>query len=223
MKPAIQLLISVILIGFTGNNALADNHIQPNPPKEATEANTNAQPLLLVNPPSEATEDCLDLTLMAGLSRIAGASPNLINIVQGQQFNDCRVLLEEQEQTKSLVRWTNGEAAKIGRVWYYPNGLTAKYWSGSVWHYPNGKTARSKKNWYYPNGQTAKYGSGWHYPDGNCSSQDDLISWACSIVGEEYCATILSQIEDADRVWQEMAIMELSWQAYVKSNSERRP
>ncbi|NET55931.1 MAG: hypothetical protein F6K47_07100 [Symploca sp. SIO2E6] len=183
-------------------------------------ANTDIQSSSSLTPPSEATEDCIDLTLMAGLARIAGASPNLINLVETQQLDDCQI---SEEEAKSLVRWSNGESAKIGRVWYYPNGLTAKYWSGSVWHYPNGKTAISKSNWYYPNGQTAKYGSGWHYPDGNCSSEDDLLSWACSILGEEHCETVLSQVADADDLWQEMAIMELTWHAYVKSNSQRRP
>jgi len=222
MKPAIRVLVSVIpllVIGFATNSA---------------SANTDIQSSSLLAPPSEANEDCVDLTLMAGLARIAEASPSLIKIVEGQQLADCQVFEEEiqvseeqtqvsEEKTKSLVRWSNGESAKIGRIWYYPNGLTAKYWSGSVWHYPNGETARSKSDWYYPNGQTAKYGSGWHYPDGNCSSEEDLRSWACSILGEEHCEAVLSQVEDADDLWQEMAIMELSWHAYVKSNSLRRP
>ncbi len=207
MKPASRVLISVISLLFMG---FASNHAS---------ANTDVESSSSLAPPSEATEDCTDLTLIAGLARIAEASPNLINIVEDQQLVDCQV---SEEQTKSLVRWSNGESAKIGRVWYYPNGLTAKYWSGSVWHYPNGKTAISKSDWYYPNGQTAKYGSGWHYPDGNCSSEDDLLSWACSILGEEHCEAVLSQVEDADDLWQEMAVMELSWHAYVKSNSLRR-
>lgn len=216
MKPATRALISVIpllVIGFVGSHA---------------SANTDVESSSLFTPPSEATEDCVDLTLMAGLARIAEASPNLIRIVESQQLVDCQVLEEEKEEgeekeeTKSLLRWDNGEAAKIGQAWYYPNGLTAKYWLGSVWHYPNGETAISKSDWYYPNGQTAKYGSGWHYPDGNCSSEDELLSWACSILGEEYCEAVLSQVEDADDLWQEMAIMELSWHAYVKSNSQRR-
>ncbi len=161
-------------------------------------------------PSPNATQDCIDLTIMMRLARIGGGDSNLINLVDSQQLIACQFTTKSD---KSSISYPNGQTAKFGSTWNYPNGQTAKF--GSTWNYPNGQTAKFGSTWNYPNGQTAKFGSTWNYPNGNFGDFESLLAWACSILGRNECADRLLDVRNTNDFWSELAMIELSWQAYI--------
>ncbi len=135
-----------------------------------------------IMPPANATQDCIDLTIITRLARIARDDSNLINLVGNQQLISCQFSTQ---------------------------------WEKSSLSYPNGQTAKFGSTWSYPNGQTAKFGSNWHYPNGNFADFESLLAWACSILGRDECADRLLEVRNTNDFWSELAMIELSWQAYT--------
>ncbi|MBE9125163.1 MULTISPECIES: hypothetical protein [unclassified Coleofasciculus] len=174
-----------------------------------------AQPSTAVAAPlSTAPPDCVDLTVMTRLAQIAEARSDLVRLVESQQQLACGVA---EQWGRSVLNYPNGQTAKFRSNWNYPNGQAARF--GSVWTYPNGQTAKVALRWNYPNGQTAKSGSTWYYPNGKPAGFENLVSWACSILGRDECATRLLALRNTDDVWSELATLELAWQAYTINSS----
>ena len=176
-----------------------------------------AQPPASITVPSPtATQDCVDLTIMSRLARMTEGNSNLVSLVESQQLLACGF---SEQWGRSSFDYPNGQMAKFGSNWNYPNGRTAKF--GSTWNYPNGQMAKFGTNWTYPNGQTAKFGSTWNYPNGTSTTFESLLSWACSILGREGCAARLLEVRNTNDVWSELAMVELSWNAYTISSPEK--
>ena len=231
MKRAIPVLIVVfplLVLGFTTDTtsansdtcqqirqvrrlAIRENLDDDNLATLEYQYCATAQPPNSITQPSPtATQDCVDLTVMTRLARIAEGNSNLVSLVESQQLLACGF---SEQWGRSSFNYPNGQTAKFGSIWNYPNGQTAKF--GSNWNYPNGKTAQFGSTWNYPNGQTAKFASIWNYPNGTSTSFESLLSWACSILGREGCATRLLEVRNTNDFWSELAMVELSWNAYT--------
>ena len=156
-------------------------------------------------PPDNASEDCINLTVMMRLSRIAETNQEHLRLVESRQIVACE--LSNQSTNSSSENWPNGQYAKFGSSWYYPNGQYAKFGS----------------SWYYPNGQYTKFGSSWYYPNGQSTSIDGLLSQACNNISRHECKEILSGIRNnKNQFWRDLSIIELSWKSYniTKSKSQ---
>ncbi len=71
-------------------------------------------------PPNNASKDCIDLTVMKRLAHMTTRNSNLVGMIKGQQQVTCKL-----SQQHSSFDWANGEQAKWGSTWYYPNGNRA--------------------------------------------------------------------------------------------------
>ena len=238
MKLAIPVLISLLpllVLGFTSNHALANpdtcqqiRQVRRLAMREGLDQDnlatleerycvTAEPPNQITLPSPTASQDCIDLTVITRLARMTEGESNLVSLVESQQLLACGLA---EQWGRSSLNYANGQTAKFGSNWHYPNGKTAKF--GSTWHYPNGKTAKFGSTWNYPNGQTAKFGTNWNSPNGNFTSFEDLLSWACSILRREECAARLLAVRNTDDFWSELAMVELSWQAYsIKSQQSK--
>jgi len=163
-------------------------------------------------PPPTATQECLDLTIMTRLARLSEGNNNLVRLVESQQQFACGLA---DTWGRAIIEYPNGQRAKIGDNWQYPNGQTAKF--GAIWKYPNGQTAKIASRWYYPNGEIAKFGTRWSYPTGQSVNFENLVTWACSIINRDECASRLLALRNTNDFWSEMATLELAWQAYSQS------
>ncbi|MEQ9670721.1 hypothetical protein [Coleofasciculus sp. G2-EDA-02] len=179
---------------------------------EAQYCNTAQPSAVEVIPPPTATQECLDLTIMTRLARMSQGNSNLVRLVETQQQFACGLA---NTWGRAIIEYPNGQRAKIGDNWNYPNGQTAKF--GAIWKYPNGQTAKVASRWYYPNGEIAKFGTRWSYPTGESANFENLVTWACSVISRDECASRLLALRNTNDFWSEMATLELAWQAYSKS------
>jgi hypothetical protein len=162
-------------------------------------------------PPANASKNCINLTMVMRLSRIAETNKEHLKLVKSRQIVACE--LSNQSTNVSSENWSNGQYANWGGSWYYPNGQYAK-WGGS-WYYPNGQHAKWGNDWYYPNGQYAKWGNDWYYPNGNSTSFEGLISQSCANISGHECREILSKInKNKSDFWRNLSIIELAWKSY---------
>ncbi len=152
-------------------------------------------------PPNNASTDCVKLTAMKRFAQLTKNNSNLIRIIRGQQRINCQFA---QKDSSVSWNWSNGEEAKWGSTWYYPNGQ---------------KAAERNSDWYYPNGQHAKWGSTWYYPNGQHAKSHNLMGWACGIVSRKQCMQAATRVQQTKGFWQEIEILELSWQAYQMNQS----
>ncbi|NET63180.1 MAG: hypothetical protein F6K63_01700 [Moorea sp. SIO1G6] len=181
-----------------------------------------------------SSQACFDLTVMAELASMTEEGRKFVGTIEGLGQVTCK---RPRQGQRYLLEWPNGETAKLGSNWYYPNGQIAK--SASLnWYYPNGQAVKYKSSYwnYYPNGQTARSGSNWYTPEGRSTSVDDLLSQGCSIVGTTECDRILTEINRFDQnssdgknseenrrstLWRNLAIVKLSWESYLQTNQSK--
>lgn len=187
------------------SNATATPAATPQPPQPT------AQPPAPENPVAAdpvAQQDCNDLTIMVQLSRIAGNSASN-RLVEDKQKASCQPTSTAKSPTSGA--WASGLDAKSGNSWYYPNGSYAR--SGLNWYYPNGTYARMGSSLYYPNGSQAKLGENWLLPNGATVSRENLLTWACGVVGKQRCEA-QNATASGDEFAQELATLAIAWAAY---------
>jgi len=76
----------------------------------------------------------------------------------------------------------------------------------------------------YPNGITAKFGSSWNYPNGiTAGAINNLITYACGKLDDDYCNNRLSDFQLMDTLFQDLKAIELAWFAYkTEQNQQKR-
>ncbi len=119
---------------------LAQRSEPPLPDDPCIAANADAVPDAAHDP------ELFNLWVVLQLARIAEAGARELRMIEVEY---------EQADATGDVResgdWSNGETARLGESWYYPNGKDAS----SGW-----------RRWYWPNGNDANLGDAWYYPDG---------------------------------------------------------
>ncbi|MGG6294052.1 hypothetical protein ACQ4M4_06475 [Leptolyngbya sp. AN02str] len=158
--------------------------------------------------PTQNTSDCTTLTVMARLAYMSDPFGRLSDEVSSRQLAVCQGFGD----SRGIPQWSNGQVARLGSSWSYPNRQTATF--GNSYNYPNGQSANSGSSWSYPNGRTAKFGSVWYDPDGRSLSQEELLSWACGLLGSGRCRDRLSAMQGAGNFWYELTLVELAWLGY---------
>jgi tetratricopeptide (TPR) repeat protein len=152
----------------------------------------------------EFSQDCIDLTIMTKLARIAEDEAESIKIIDQLRFNACDLGLD------------------LGSSFNYPNGNRAKLYDN--WQYPNGNRAKLYDNWSYPNGNRAKLYDNWSYPNGNrAGAVGVLLTYACRNLDEQTCSNRLSDFKSMDTFFQDLTAIELAWFAYrIEQNQQKK-
>jgi hypothetical protein len=152
----------------------------------------------------KVSQDCIDINVISQLARIGEYDSESVAMIRQLKFSAC------------------GLGSNRGSFANYPNGITAKF--GSSWNYPNGITAKFGSSWNYPNGITAKFGSSWNYPNGiTAGAINNLITYACGKLDDDYCNNRLSDFQLMDTLFQDLKAIELAWFAYkTEQNQQKR-
>ncbi len=155
-------------------------------------------------PQTKPTKDCINLTVIMRLSRIAETNQEHLRSVESLQRFACK--LSNQSTNSSSENWSNGQYAKLGDTWYYPNGNFVKLGN----------------SWYYPNGQYVNWANNWYYPDGQSTSLDGLLSQVCSNISRHECKEILSGIRNnKNQFWRDLSLIELFEKVYDNTSKSK--
>lgn len=160
--------------------------------------------------PQTQSSTCSDLTIMAGLARIAPGDNVLAQMVASEEQILCSQYASNRRS--GIWQYANGQVVKSGSLWHYPNGQYAR--TGRDWRYPNGEYASFGLVWKYPNGVNAKFGSNWYKPNGDRVDRDILISWGCTYVSRYDCDRLLRGMNSRNSDQFYVALLELAWQAH---------
>jgi hypothetical protein len=169
--------------------------------------------------PNVDDEELFNLWIILQLARIAGAEPRHLRMIE--------VEYEDAEST-GLVResgdWSNGETARSGDNWCYPNGKDANL-GRRCWYWPTGRNACLGDAWYYPDGSDAMAGDQrWSLPGDSSTELDDdalrrSIRETCTPQEwHRYEAGLDAIYEDA----YVLALLELAWTRLSKDAKRGR-
>jgi hypothetical protein len=123
------------------------------------------------------TPECVDLTIMSTLGRVAGHVADGIDEIDALRSAVCAAGL-----TTPTFNWKSGITARAASgAWNWPSGITAKYATGA-WNWPSGITAKYATGaWNWPSGITARYANGnWNDPRGVSAAKETLLAPLCA-------------------------------------------
>jgi len=158
------------------------------------------------------------LLLAIAFSQVEAKAENVKSEKVSQDCIDINVI----SQLARIGEYDSESVAMIRQLKFSACGLGSN--RGSFANYPNGITAKFGSSWNYPNGITAKFGSSWNYPNGiTAGAINNLITYACGKLDDDYCNNRLSDFQLMDTLFQDLKAIELAWFAYkTEQNQQKR-